>query len=67
VFVDELGIDLKMGIWKTDWAPCSVIPVSHILYNWGEMRLNILPIYIIDGILVALVYKGLINSKGFKF
>ena len=31
------------------------------------MRLNILPVYIINGILVALVYKGLINGKGFKF
>ena len=26
-----------------------------------------LPIYIINSILVALVYKGLINSEGFKF
>ena len=38
-----------------------------MLYNWGKIRLNILPIYTVNSILIALVYKGLINSKGFKF
>jgi hypothetical protein len=31
------------------------------------MRLNILPAYTINGVLVALVYKGLTNSEGFEF
>jgi hypothetical protein len=56
-----------MGVQKTGWAPCSITLVSYTLYNWGKMRLNILPAYIINSVLVALVYKGLINSEGFKF
>jgi hypothetical protein len=67
VFIDKLDTDLKIGIWKTGWAPYSIVLVLYTLYNWGKIRLNILPIYIVDGILVALVYKGSINSKGFKF
>ena len=67
MFIDELGADLKTGVWKTGWAPYSVTPVSYTLYNWGKTRLNILPAYIINGVLVASVYKGLINGKGFKF
>ena len=56
-----------MGVQKTGWAPYSIALVSYMLYNQGKTRLNMLPAYIIDGILVALVYKGLINSEGFKF
>ena len=67
MFIDKLGVDLKIGVRKTSWAPSSVILVLYTLYNWSETRLNILPIYIIKSVLVALVYKGLINSKGFKF
>ena len=67
VFVDELGADLKTGVWKTGWAPSGIALVLYTLYNWGETRLNILPAYIVNGVLVALVYEGLINSKGFKF
>jgi hypothetical protein len=67
VFIDKLGIDLKTGVRKTGWAPYGVALVSYILYNRGKTRLNILPVYTIDGVLVALVYKGLINGEGFKF
>ena len=44
-----------------------VIPVLQTPYNWGKRRLNILPMYTINGVLVALVYKGLTNGEGFKF
>ena len=54
-------------MWKTSQTPNSVIPVLYPLYNWGEIRLNILPVYTVDGVLAASVYKGLINSEGFKF
>jgi hypothetical protein len=67
VFVDKLGADSKTGVRKTGWAPSSVALVLHIPYNWGKTRLNILPAYTVNGVLVALVYKGLINSEGFKF
>ena len=60
-------MDLKTSIQKTGWAPFSIAPVLHTLYNWAKRRLNILPAYTINGVLVALVYKGLTNSKGFKF
>ena len=65
--MDESGADSKTGIQKTGQAPSGVILVLHTPYNWGKMRLNILPMYIVNGILVALVYKGLMNDKGFKF
>ena len=60
-------MDLKIGIRKLGQAPFSIILVLQTPYNQGKRRLNILPIYTINGVLVALVYKGLINSKGFKF
>ena len=56
-----------MGVRKTSQAPCGIALVSYTLYNQDKTRLNMLPAYTINGILVALVYKGLINSKGFKF
>ena len=56
-----------MGVRKTGQALYGVVLVSYTLYNWGETRLNILPAYTIDGVLVALVYKGLTNSEGFEF
>ena len=67
MFVDELGADSKTGIRKTGWAPSGVISVLHTPYNRGEMRLNILPAYTVNSILIASVYKGLINGEGFKF
>jgi hypothetical protein len=67
VFIDKLGADLKTGVRKTGWAPYSITLVLYTPYNWGKIRLNILPTYIVDGVLVTLVYKGSINSKGFKF
>ena len=67
MFIDKLGADLKTGVRKTSWAPSSIIPVLYIPYNRGKTRLNILPAYTVNGVLVALVYKGLINSEGFKF
>ena len=65
--MNKSGVDLKMGIQKTGQAFNSIIPVLYTLYNLGETKLNILPIYIVNSVLVALVYEGLINSKGFKF
>ena len=67
MFVDESGADSKTGVRKTGWAPCGVAPVSHTLYNWGEMRLNILPAYTINGVLIASVYEGSTNGEGFEF
>ena len=52
---------------KTSQAPFSVILILYILYNQSKIKLNIPPIYIINSILIALVYKGLTNNKGFKF
>ena len=67
MFVDESGADSKTGVRKTGWAPSGVTPVLQTPYNRGEMRLNILPAYTVNGVLVALVYKGLTNSEGFEF
>jgi len=67
VFVDKLGINLKTGVRKTGWAPCGITLVLYTLYNRGETRLNILPAYIVNSILVALVYKSLIKGESFKF
>jgi len=67
VFVDKSNTNSKTGVRKTGWAPSSIILVLHTPYNWGKTRLNILPTYIVNGVLAALVYKGSTNSKGFKF
>ena len=67
MFIDKLSVDLKIGMRKTGWAFCGIVLVLYTLYNWSEMRLNMLPTYTVNSILVALVYKGLMNSKGFKF
>jgi len=61
------AINNSAGPNGLSWAPFSITPVSYTLYNWGKIRLNILPIYIVNSVLAALVYKGLINSEGFKF
>ena len=60
-------MDLKTGVRKAGWAPFSIVPVLQTPYNQGERRLNILPIYTINGVLVASVYKGSTNGEGFKF
>ena len=65
--MDKLGVDLKTGVQKTSWAPYSITLVLHTPYNQGKIRLNILPTYTVDGVLVASVYEGLINGEGFKF
>ena len=67
MFVNESGVDSKTGVRKTGWAPSGVALVSYTPYNWGEMRLNILPAYTVDGVLAALVYEGSINGEGFEF
>ena len=67
MFVNKSGVDSKTGIRKTGWAPFGIALVLYMLYNRAEKRLNILPTYIMDGVFIALVYKGLINGKGFKF
>ena len=67
MFVDKSGADLKTGVRKTGWAPSGVALVLYTPYNQGEMRLNILPVYTVDGVLVASVYEGSINGEGFKF
>ena len=67
MFVDELGADSKTGVRKTGWAPSGDAPVSHTPYNRGETRLNILPVYTVDRVLVASVYEGSTNGEGFEF
>ena len=67
MFVDELGVDSKTGMRKTGWAPNSVTLILHTPYNQGETRLNMLPVYTVDSVLVASVYEGLMNGEGFKF
>ena len=67
MFVDKSGTDSKTGVRKTGLAPSGVALVLYTLYNWGKKRLNILPTYTVNGVLVALVYKGLTNGEGFKF
>jgi len=65
--MDKLSINLKTGVRKTGWTPFGIILILYTPYNWGKIRLNILAAYIVNGILVALVYKGLINGEGFEF
>ena len=67
VFINKLGVDLKISIQKTGWAPYGVALVLYTPYNWGKTRLNMLPAYIVNSVLVALIYKGLINGEGFEF
>ena len=45
----------------------STMLILYTLYNRGEQRLNILPAYTVDGILVLLVYSGLINADGYNY
>ena len=56
--MDNSGADSKTGVRKTSWAPSSVALVLYTLYNRSKTRLNILSVYTVDGVLVALVYKG---------
>ena len=67
MFIDKSGADLKTGVRKTGWAPSGVTPVLQTPYNRGETRLNILPAYTVNGVLVASVYEGSTNGEGFEF
>jgi hypothetical protein len=44
-----------------------VILVLYTPYNCGKQRVNILPAYTVNGVLVLLVYTGLTNSEGYDY
>lgn len=67
VFVDESGADSKTGIRKSAWAPVGTTPILHTPYNPGEQRLNILPAYTVDGVLVSSIYSGSTNAEGYDY
>ena len=67
VFVDESGADSKTGIRKASWSPVGVTPILHTPYNRGEQRVNILPAYTVEGVLVSSVYSGSMNGEGYDY
>ena len=67
MFVDKSGADLKTGIRKASWSLVEVTLVLYTLYNYSKQRVNILPAYTINGMLVLLVYTGLINLEGYDY
>jgi len=44
-----------------------VMLVLYTLYNYGKQRVNILPAYTVNGVLVLLVYTSLINLEGYNY
>jgi len=48
-------------------VPVGTTPILYTLYNRSKQRVNILPAYTVDGILVLLVYSGLINAEGYNY
>jgi len=44
-----------------------VTPVLRTPYNRGKQRVNILPAYTVNGVLVSLVYTGSTNSEGYNY
>ena len=67
MFVDESGADSKTGIRKASWSPVGVAPILYTPYNRGEQRVNILPAYTVEGVLVSSVYSGLTNAEGYDY
>ena len=67
VFIDESRADSKTGIQKASQLLVGVILVLYILYNSSKPRVNILPIYTFNSVLISLVYSGLINAEGYNY
>ena len=67
MFADESGADSKTGIRKASWSPVGVTPILHTPYDRGEQRVNILPAYTVEGVLVSSVYSGPTNAEGYDY
>ena len=52
---------------KSAWAPVGTTPILHTPYNPSEQRLNILPAYTVDGVLVSSIYSGSTNAEGYDY
>ena len=67
MFIDKSGADLKTSIRKASWLLVGVVPILYILYNRSKQRVNILPAYTVEGVLVSLVYSSLTNVEGYNY
>ena len=67
MFADESGADSKTGIRKASWSPAGVTPILHTPYNRDEQRVNILPAYTVEGVLVSSIYSGPTNAEGYDY
>ncbi|PTD03457.1 hypothetical protein FCULG_00012813 [Fusarium culmorum] len=65
IFIDESGVDRRVGYRKKGWAPSGVTPIQVGRFN-REQRYQILAAYTQDGIELARVYPGSTDAALFK-
>lgn len=56
IFIDESGSDRGLGILEQGYAPKGVTPVQRKRFHRGK-RVQVLPAYIIDGVIYCEVYE----------
>jgi hypothetical protein len=65
VYVNESGCDNRIGFRRTGWSPLGVTPVQ-IARLHRDQRHQILPAYTQDGILLARIFQGSIDTVVFE-
>jgi transposase len=65
VYVDESGCDKRIGLRRTGWSPLGVTPVQVCRYH-RERRYQILPAYAQDGVILARIFHGSVDSNIFE-
>ena len=65
VYVNESGLDKRIGLRRTAWAPIGVTPIQIAKFHRGQ-RYNILPAFSQRGILKARVLPGSIDGQVFE-
>jgi transposase len=65
VFVDESGCDKRIGFRRTGWSPIGATPVQIARFQ-REQRYQILPAYIVDGVIFSRIFQGTIDSEFFE-
>jgi hypothetical protein len=61
----SLACDKRIGFRRTGWAPLGVTPTQVAQFQ-REQRYQILPVYTQDGIILARVFQGSIDSTVFE-
>lgn len=65
VYVNESGSNKRIGFRQTGWSPLGIAPAK-IARLYREQQYQILPAYSQDGILLARVLQGAIDSTIFE-